>query len=169
MDDLEPIRASGGFVDEPESDQRRAGAPQRRPVGHRLAWTTAGLAAALLVGVVAGATGRAPRTVEGPTVTVTATSDPVETAYGQSTREQVSQMETILPGVHLVGQGAPIGTWRGVPFAAGEMCHWQRVQTDRFGRTLIVAEVLTNSITRVRIQPEDARFVSYGCRWVREE
>jgi len=177
MEDLEVTHDRTAFarVTEVDDEWPRATGQQVRqgvPRAHnrRVAAWTLSVLVALGVGLAVGATG-SPREVPGPTVTVTPSSVPagVDTKFGMSTREQYATMIFIEPGVQTVGQGAPPGTWVGVPLAADEICHWQRIRTDAAGRSIIVAEVLTNDRTVVTIRPDDNRFVSYGCRWVRQD
>lgn len=176
-DDDEDEDDDGGFVgdlaDDAGPNAAHGGDPQpptgrvRRARGSRTGWVTLALTTALLGGVVLGATGRDPVSVPGPTVTLTVTPTPerVETRFGVATREARAALPVIESGAQTVGQGAVPGTWVGIPFAEGEICHWQRIRTDEDGRSVIVAEILTNGPTTVTIRREDARFVSYGCRW----
>lgn len=163
--DLQQVRLPGSFVVEPEPRPNSAAGR-----GRRLGLITAGMAACLAVGLIAGATGRDPVTVPGPTVTMTVAPEPVDTRYGMATREQLATAPIIDPGVQTVGRGGALpGTWIGVPLSADQICHWQRIRQDARGQNVIVAEVLTNGRTQVTIAHDDSRFVSYGCRWVRED
>lgn len=185
----EIVVGHGGFADEPGDDDlgalfptdladgpsvRRARAPVR---GRRTFWMTSAVVTSLALGVVAGATGRAPQTVPGPTVTVSAPAVTVtaeragqtgQARNGQAQNGRAAADQPELDGIWTVLHGVAPGHYEGRPTVEGGTCHWMRIGPRVDGTAPILEQVSTTTTTRVRILETDARFASFGCSWYRE-
>lgn len=137
---------------------------------------TAAMLASLVLGVVAGATGRDPVQVPSPTVTATQT---VERAAPSRTATQVVvvdggngatavRIDVVEPrpraGNFVVGDDVPHGDYWGIPFHEGQPCHYQVIGIDN-GLQIILEEVWSDGPVEVTLTEQHARFITYGCVW----